>query len=42
MDLDSAVETGFLATMHLLETGEDVKEGWAAFSEKRKPVWKGR
>jgi enoyl-CoA hydratase/carnithine racemase len=42
MDLDSAVETGFLATVHLLETGEDVKEGWAAFSEKRKPVWKGR
>ena len=42
MDLDSAVETGFLATVHLLKTGEDVKEGWAAFSEKRKPVWKGR
>jgi len=42
MDLDSAVEMGFLATVHLLETGEDVKEGWAAFSEKRKPVWKGR
>jgi enoyl-CoA hydratase/carnithine racemase len=42
MDLDSAVETGFLATVHLLKTGEDVKEGWAAFSEKRKPVWKGK
>ena len=42
MDLDSAIELGFLSTMHLLQTGEDVKEGWAAFEEKRKPVWKGR
>ncbi|MFC1822725.1 enoyl-CoA hydratase/isomerase family protein [Thermodesulfobacteriota bacterium] len=42
LDLDDAVEMGLLATTDLLHTGEDVKEGWAAFSEKRKPVWKGR
>jgi len=42
LDLISAEDTGMLATKHLLATGEDVKEGWAAFQEKRKPVWKNR
>jgi enoyl-CoA hydratase/carnithine racemase len=42
LDLISAEDAGMLATKYLLATGEDVKEGWAAFQEKRKPVWKNR
>ncbi len=39
MDL---VTTSTLPTVATLYTSEDGLEGFRAFAEKRKPVWKGR
>jgi crotonobetainyl-CoA hydratase len=36
------VTTSRLPTVATLYTSEDGKEGFRAFAEKRKPVWKGR
>jgi enoyl-CoA hydratase/carnithine racemase len=41
MDLDSALEDAAMATLVANYT-EDVKEGTAAFHEKRKPRFKGK
>ena len=41
MGLDAALEVGRQISVPLYNS-EDAKEGPRAFSEKRKPVWKGR
>jgi enoyl-CoA hydratase/carnithine racemase len=41
MDLENALEDAALAVM-VTNYSEDVKEGTAAFHEKRKPIFKGR
>jgi enoyl-CoA hydratase/carnithine racemase len=41
VEYSKALDNGFEITS-LLSTSEDAKEGIASFSEKRKPVWKGR
>lgn len=40
LSLDQSKELGLLTMMNVVQSSEDVAEGWAAFEEKRKPVWK--